>query len=73
MTIRAAEEFKVKLVAEDHGAEIGYFYRNFFGQMTGAALGEPKRPHLVMTQPAGLPLLHLCHGYNRIFFADFKK
>lgn len=52
MTIRAAEEFKMKFVAEDNSAEIGYFNRDFSGQMAGAALGESKRLNLVMTLTA---------------------
>jgi hypothetical protein len=73
VTNRATEEWKVKLVTEGHGPEIGNFYRDLFCQMTGAALSESESPHLVMAQTAWLPFLHLSHRDNGVFFADFKK
>lgn len=73
MTICAAEEGKVKLVAEYHSAEIRNIYWNVLCQMTSATLGETKRTRIVMTLAARLPLFHLGHRDNRIFLADFIK
>lgn len=63
----------MEFVAEHHRAEIGNPYRDFLCQMAGTALGEPKSLNLVVTQTAGLSLLHLRHGHRRILFADLKK
>lgn len=70
VTISAAEQFEVEFVTEDDGAEIRNPDGHFLGQMASGALGETESAHLVMALAAGLPLLHLRHGYHGILRAD---
>ncbi len=61
---------RMKLVAEDQCAEIGYFNGVFLRHMASRALGKGEGLDFVMAEAARLPLVHIRHGGGRVLLGD---